>query len=577
MSTTTFEHVYEARASCELFRVALPPPGGVPIKASKDFEARVSRLPNASSGDSDELLEKWMMDYGTHYASSVVLGGMVVLRWTLTKSSYSTYQEEARKSSFSVETGVESAFSSFTTGTAISKEDTAANAFEEALEGKKAIETYLGGASFVKDDLAKWADGLKDDHALVGSKQFELQQITDLLTPLNFPGLGSGVQATAEEFFGRLCTPGGSYLGHDKCTPNAADPPARPVILPITIATGSEIWCVTWARDGAFVATGDQDAHVRTWNVITGKADLTLSGAKPMLLGSVAYSPDGKHLASGSQDYTIRIWDTTTGQSTRTLKGHTGFVYSVAYSPDGLHLASVSADYTIRIWDTATGQVTRILKGHTSFVYSVAYSPDGMHLASGSADLTIRIWDTTTGLVTRMLRKHTSFVWSVAYSPDGLHLASGSADETIKIWDTATGQVTRTLKGHTSFVQSVAYSPDGMHLASGSADEKIKIWDTATGVCTRTLKGHTSYVYSVAYSPDGMHLASGSYDKTIKIWDTATTQSAEFTKLTQESTQESTQKTKFPIWAPVLVCAAAAVLIFAAVKTRRSTKDAALY
>jgi len=48
-------------------------------------------------------------------------------------------------------------------------------------------------------------------------------------------------------------------------------------------------------------------------------------------------------------------------------------------------------------------------------------------------------------------------------------------------------------------------------------------------------------------------------------------------KLTQESTQGSTQESKFPIWAPVLICAAAAVLIFAAVGTRRSTKDSALY
>ena len=48
-------------------------------------------------------------------------------------------------------------------------------------------------------------------------------------------------------------------------------------------------------------------------------------------------------------------------------------------------------------------------------------------------------------------------------------------------------------------------------------------------------------------------------------------------KLTQESTQGSTQESKFPTWAAVPICAAAAVLIFAAVSTRRSTKDAALY
>ena len=439
MSKTTFEHVYEARASCELYRLALPPPGGVAIKASTDFEARVRRLPNASGAESDKLLENWMVDYGTHYASSIVLGGKMALRWTLTKSSYSTYQAEARKSSFSTEVGVESAFESFATGAAISKENTAANAFEEALEGREAVEIYLGGAPFVKDDLAKWAAGLEDAPALVGGKQFELRQITELLTPLNFPGLSPGVQATAEEFFRRLCTPEGSNLGHDKCTPNAVDPRAYPVIPPITIATGSKIQCVAWARDGASVATGDDDRYVRTWDVITSKANLTLSGHTGQVT-SVAYSPDGMHLASGSFDHTIRIWDTATGQSTRTLSGHTSIVLSVAYSPDGMHLASGSFDNTIRIWDTATGQSTRTLTGHTDGVSSVAYSPDGVHLASGSFDHTIRIWDTATGQVTRTLSGHTGFVNSVAYSPDGTHLASGSDDNTIRTWDSTAGQ-----------------------------------------------------------------------------------------------------------------------------------------
>ena len=43
-------------------------------------------------------------------------------------------------------------------------------------------------------------------------------------------------------------------------------------------------------------------------------------------INSVSFSPDGRTLASGNNDATIRLWDVRTGHELQTLTGHTHFV-----------------------------------------------------------------------------------------------------------------------------------------------------------------------------------------------------------------------------------------------------------
>jgi WD40 repeat protein len=68
-------------------------------------------------------------------------------------------------------------------------------------------------------------------------------------------------------------------------------------------------------------------------------------------VSSVAFSPDGKRLASGSEDWTVQVWDVVEGRAALTLRGHTGRVLDVVFSADGTRLASASEDGTIRVWD----------------------------------------------------------------------------------------------------------------------------------------------------------------------------------------------------------------------------------
>ena len=80
---------------------------------------------------------------------------------------------------------------------------------------------------------------------------------------------------------------------------------------------------------------------------ITGHTDLIIT---------VTFAPDGATIATASEDGMARVWDTRTGAELRQLTGHTGPVRSVAFAPDRATLATASDDSTIRIWNTRNGQ-----------------------------------------------------------------------------------------------------------------------------------------------------------------------------------------------------------------------------
>ena len=137
------------------------------------------------------------------------------------QSSYESYQEDGVKNGFGVSAGVQGAFYSATADASIEINTQARNSFQESIEKAMTKEFYRGGPAFVKGDLQKWAEELKGNYAVVSGAKSRLEPITELLTPLNFPGLDPGVQTTAEAFVQRLGTPGGSNLGSPKCTLSA--------------------------------------------------------------------------------------------------------------------------------------------------------------------------------------------------------------------------------------------------------------------------------------------------------------------------------------------------------------------
>lgn len=132
---------------------------------------------------------------------------------------------------------------------------------------------------------------------------------------------------------------------------------------------------------------------------------ITLSGAIGNLLatsnngGGLAVSPDAKTVATGQEDGHVRIWDLRTGHLIIELAGQRGQITAVAFTPDARNLVSGSLDKTIVAWDVGTGRMLNRIQTNSPIV-GLAMSPDGTRLVSRTEDGHFQVWEYPT---TRLL------------------------------------------------------------------------------------------------------------------------------------------------------------------------------
>ncbi len=294
--------------------------------------------------------------------------------------------------------------------------------------------------------------------------------------------------------------------------------------------SGGAIKELAFAPDWRFVATADENALVRLWDVGTARTVRRFQPVpkQPAWITALTYAPDGETVAGVVND-AVYLWEARTGTVRRFRPDAArDRVTCLAFAPDGKTLVTGGWDKLVRVWDLATAQELHCFSGHPGGVYHVAYSPDGKQIASLSGhdsgeESSIRLWDAATGKELYQLDGAKDCKGGLAFSPDGTILAGGAGMDTVRLWEVATGRLIGTMNA-TPQQHPVefpfAFSPDGRTVAVGSfADHVVYVFEVATGGLRRRFRGHRGTIRSLAFSPDGQRLISGSDDTTALVWD----------------------------------------------------------
>lgn len=276
-------------------------------------------------------------------------------------------------------------------------------------------------------------------------------------------------------------------------------------------------WKPSWARS----PDPGPDSDPARPSIRPGLGDL------PGRVCAMEFSPDNRFLVTGDDEGHVRLWDVARPSAAPTiLDGHTGSVCAVAFSPDGGKLATGSRDGTARLWDladTSRPAAETTLVGHASTVLAVAFSADGRSVITGSSDGTVRTWDVSHTAAPGALASLAEPTSDAAVSPDG-HLLATEAGSAVTLWDIA--QADRpapiaTLRGHRGVVIALAFSPDGHTLASGSHDGTVMLWDVSRSTAPAplsTVEPAAGSIWSVAFNPRGDTLAIA-VDSGVRIFD----------------------------------------------------------
>lgn len=283
---------------------------------------------------------------------------------------------------------------------------------------------------------------------------------------------------------------------------------------------------VAWSSEGerfAIAAAWQNQAQIV--DAVTGVGLLSLAGHTAGL-SDITWAPDGARIATSSEDGTVRVWDTTSGEVLLTLSGHgsgtgRGGVMSVAWSPDGARIASTGGDRTVRIWNAANGVELLRYYGVTS-PWDVEWSPSSDRLVIRGAD-EIRVLDMSTESMRLYSPEQSAGVEVIdaQYSPDGEYIVTSCGGRgNVKVWNAYNGTESATLGGG----NHVAWAPDNTRIAVGG--NPLHVWEVATGELLLQIPTvEEAWFHNVNWSPDGKQvLGSRAYGDfwRVYVFDAAT-------------------------------------------------------
>jgi WD40 repeat protein/serine/threonine protein kinase len=321
----------------------------------------------------------------------------------------------------------------------------------------------------------------------------------------------------------------------------------------------SEVKSVVFAPGGQFLATGDDNGHIRLWRHDAASNQWLLAhrlDGHSRTITALAFVDSGRRLVSASGDNSVGQWDVATGRELRELVlRHPEWIADMAATPDGRLALTCCDDGKLRVWSLAEGKLLRTLEttGDAGTFTSVDVSSDGQLAAAAcAAEGRIRLWNLQTGEELKTptnnplapspsegrageggapgtntapdflsFGANTGRVWAARFAPSSRQLLIIGGNDA-QLLDLASRETTARFSPH-GVVASADLSPDGTRAVTGSWDRTAKIWDAATGnVLIKLPALHEGYINSACFSPDGARVLTASDDGTARLWNAAT-------------------------------------------------------
>jgi WD40 repeat protein len=281
--------------------------------------------------------------------------------------------------------------------------------------------------------------------------------------------------------------------------------------------SGSNVAALSFAPDGASLASCTSADGLRVWDLATGTARQPPRGGG--WVWDVAFAPARREVAYADLSG-VSLWGLD-GPPRRLVRGRR---LRVAFGPDGTWLAGALTD-VVR-WEVASGERQRLYAAPAlSVTTALAVSPDGARLASahktdnyGSAASPFVRLAGLTGEGACLPEGAGAPVTSLAFRPDGAALAAASGTFLL-VWEVPSGRPLARLKLGATFFQALAFSPDGRFLAAVRNDATVHFWDARSFREVAAFDWQIGPLVSLAFAPDGMRAAAGSKKGLIVVWD----------------------------------------------------------
>ncbi|CEL91874.1 unnamed protein product [Vitrella brassicaformis CCMP3155] len=308
----------------------------------------------------------------------------------------------------------------------------------------------------------------------------------------------------------------------------------------------SEILCIRFSPDDAYLAAACSNGAIKIFNTSTGRQAYVLNQAGGSPTTQVRWRPNKavsktkNVLISVNSDGVVQHWHIASGKCLHQIIENHNQLFCCDYSEDGTTFAVAGKNREIHVYDEATKQLSTSLKGaemgahigHANRVFSLKFNPTAKHLlVTGGWDHTVQVWDTRSQAAIRTIYGPFVAGDAVDIAADGDTILTGSwrPTEQLQLWDFGTGKKITDIPWQTAdstsreqcMVYAAEFSKDStscLIVAGGSGANEAKIFDRESdyaplGTITSMAKG----CYTVDFSCDSSMVAVAGGDGAIRV------------------------------------------------------------